>query len=319
MKQLEERLRRSSTPLPRRPLSADFTARIVGGLEGKPRAPKQRPKWKEYIQMKLHKPAIVAASVLAVFAIGGTAYAAVGGISNIRAFFSGQTATRDGGRVIQIGTNACPRVDAFNITDKHRTDSRSYYVRVKPASTLTNQQVVSIIQGVCEADAEGTLNSAAMQQVEIHIADKDTLIGGYADSVITALGNSSITLRSDVPYASKNGSVVRTVTQTYRHIDPQAQVVDAGKIESLSTLHVGDHVSITYQPIDPSSDHSETLGPDKLDADTVRIVAVTRLSQAMQDYFNYSKYQAHDFEQVVPCSYSASGYCNLEEYLKNKQ
>lgn len=320
MNKLDERLR-SGRPQPGRPLRAGFTDHIISQLDDD-RAPwpqKRRPQWKEYIQMKFHRPVIVTSAFVAALAVGGTAYAAVGGIGGIRAFFAGQQATRDGGRVIQVGTQACPRVDAFNITDKNRTGYQPYYVRVKPGSSLTNQQIVSIIQGVCEADAEGTVNSPAMQQVENRPENKGRLIGGYADSVITAVSADSLTIRSSMPYHTPQGPSIHTVVQTFRHIDPAAVVINQGKTEPFGILQVGDHISITYRMNDPASAADESQGPDKLDPDTVTIAAVTRLSQAMQDYFNYSTYQARDFEQVTPCSSNPSGYCNIEQYLQDKR
>lgn len=318
MKQLEQRLHSSASPEPERPLSADFTARISGQLAGKPWPAKRRPKWKEYLQMKLHKPAIATAAILATVALGGTAYAAVGGINGIRAFFTSEQPTKDGGRIVQLGTHACPRVDAFNITNKNRTDYQPYYVRVKAGSKLSNQQIVHIIEGVCQADAEGTINGAAMQQIESRPENKDKLVAGYADSVVLAASKSSLTIRSEVPYYTKNSPEIHSVTQTYTHIDTNAVVIDQGKTVGFDTLTAGDHIAITYRPNDASGGMSEAVGPDKIDPDSVTIVAATRLTQAMQDYFNYSRYQAHDFEQVVPCSSTPSGYCNVEEYLKNK-
>jgi len=318
MKHLEERLRESSSPVPRCPLGADFTARIVDGLEGKPRIPKHRPKWKEYIQMKLHKPAVATAAFIAALTIGGTAFAAVGGISGIRAFFDGQTPMSDGGRVIQVGTQACPRVDAFNITDKNRKDHAIYYVRINPESKLTNQQVVRMVQGACEADAQGELNGKAMSEVANRPENKDKLVGGYVDSVITALSKGSITIRSDIPYYTKNGPDIHTVTQTFPHIDPQAVVIDEGTIKSFDTLRVGDHIAISYRAAGNALSHSATMGPDKIDPNAQIIVVATRLSKVMQEYFNYTKHNSHDFEQVTPCSYTSDGYCDLREYLQHK-
>lgn len=314
MSDIEDRLHRASVR-PNRELAPDFTTKVLASLN---KGQQKRPKWKEYIQVKFHKPAIVAATLAMALVVGGTSYAAVGGVSGLRVLFGGQKDIGDGARVVQVDTRGCTHVDAFNITDKNRSTNSTFYYKINPSSKLTNQQVVDMVNGACEADAEAAANGNTIQTIEAQPANKDQLVGGYADSVITAVTPTSISLHSVVPHVSNSGVVNHPVDQTYTHIDPGAVVLNDGVEQPMSTLKVGDHVSITYRATGATLAHSETLAPDQVDANQQTVVVVTRASAHMSALLDFQKYQNHDFEEVAPCSTTSIGYCTLDQYEKNK-
>lgn len=309
MNDVDSRLRRSGSK-PGRELGADFTTNVLASLDKKTG---RRPKWKEYIQVKFHKPAIVAASFAATMIVGGSAYAAVGGVSGIRALFGGQKDLGGGARIVQVDTQNCPRVDSFNIADPNRTTHGSYYYRIKAGSKLTNQQVVDMVKGACEADAEGAVNGKAVAALEMLPENKDKLVGGYADSVITAITPTTMTVRSAVPIGTSKGITVHTIVQKFEHIDPHAVVINNGVKEGMNTLKVGNHVAITYRAVGDALSHSETLAPDQIDASAQTVVIVTRISEHMRQYFDYTKYNYREFEQVAPCQTDPSGYCTANQ------
>jgi hypothetical protein len=306
MNDIDNRLQRSGAK-PRRELGADFTTNVLASLDKKA---EKRPKWKEYIQVKFHKPAIATAVFAVTLIVGGTAYAAVGGIS---ALFGGQKDVGGGDRVVQVDTQNCPHVNAFNITNKHRSANSSYYYKIKASSKLSNQQVVDMVRGACEADAEGVANGKISQSIWEMPENKNKLVGGYADSVITAISPTSISLRSVIPYGSNKGVENKTIDQTFGRIDPSAVVVASGKIQSINTLKVGDHVAISYRATGDALAHSETIAPDKVDAGAQTVVIVTRVSKYASQYLDYQKYHNREFEEVAPCDATDIGYCTFEE------
>lgn len=311
---VEDRLHRAGAR-PGRELAPDFTMKVVASLH---KGQEKRPKWKEYIQVKFHKPAVVAATFALALAVGGTSYAAVGGVSGLRALFGGQKDVGNGARVVQVNTEGCTYVDAFNITNKNRSMSSTFYYKINAGSKLTNQQVVDMVQGACEADAEAAANTKIFQAIEAQSQNKDQLVGGYADSVVTAITPSSISVHSVVPYVSNAGVTNHAVDQTYTHIDPNAIVLHNGVEQSMSTLKVGDHVAITYRATGDALTHSETLAPDQVDTSEQTVVVVTRVSQHMSDYLDFEKYHNRDFEEVTPCSATSIGYCTLDQYEQHK-
>jgi len=317
MRDIETRLKNSRVT-PRRPLRPDFTVQTIAkiGEEGVKR-PGRRPKWKEYLQMKLlNKPAAALTAVVLAITIGGTAYAAVGGLSGITALFGGQEDAGGGARIVKVDTQNCPHVDAFNITDHQRSAHATYYFKIKPSSRLSNQQVVAMVQGYCEADAEGVVNGLAVQKIQSEPQNQNTLVGGYVDSVITALSSQSLTIRSVVPYYAPNGSVNHVITQTFTKFDPEFVVVNQGALQPFSSLKVGDHIAVSYRATGDALTHSETLPPDQVDASAQTLVYVTKVSTHSSEYYEYQKYHGAEFEQVTPCSKTTSGYCSVEEYYQ---
>lgn len=319
MKDLDARLR-SGAPRPHRKLRANFTTTTLAVIEEGKKEPRYRPKWKEYIQVKiLHKPLVATAAFAATLIIGGSAYAAVGGISGIRALFSGETTLANGDRIVKVDTQECPHIDAFNITNKARTSHDPIYYRIKAASKLTNSQVVDIVQGTCAADAEGQLGTSIMADIQNRPENKNQLVGGYANSVVTALSPTQLTVSYDMPVAYTNGvTQYRHATQTFTHIDPNAVVIYSGAKYSLSTLKVGDHIGITYRATGDALAHSETTAPDQVNTDEATVVVVSKLSKTMQDYYAYQRYNGSEFERVAPCDKDPSGYCDAATYLDQK-
>jgi hypothetical protein len=319
MNNLDARLRRSMAA-PRRPLHANFTTQTLAKLESETTEPKYRPKWKEFIPVKLFsKPLFAASAAVAVVALGGSAYAAVGGISGIRALFAGETQLHNGARIVKVATENCPHINAFNITNKNRTPHDPVYYRIKPGSKLTNQQVVDTVQGSCEADAEGVNNGTIARAVAEQPENKNKLVGGYADSTISALSKDSITLTFDMPYGTpENVYTLRHIVQTFNHIDPAVTVIYNGTTIPFETLKIGDHVAISYRATGDALAHSETMPQDKLDTNQAAVVIITKLSKHMQDYFTYTKYNGKEFEQVAPCDKDPSGYCDAATYLDQK-
>ena len=315
MKDIEERLGAGSVK-PRWPLGDNFTSKVIERLGDGQTRPKPRPKWKEYINMKIHKPAFVGIATLAVVVLGGSAYAAVGGLDGVRALFGGEKHISGGDRIVKVETQNCPHIDAFNITKKDRTANEAYYYKIKASSKLTNEQVVHMVQGSCEADNEGLLNSAVAQKVASLPENKNKLVGGYVDSVITAITANSISLKSDTAIGDKNGLSTREVTQTYTHIDPHVVILYKGTEQKYSSLKVGDHVSISYRATGAALQNSETIAPDTIDVNGQTIVLITRLSPQMHEYFDYTKYNYKEFQQVTPCATTTIGYCTLDELNK---
>ena len=171
-----------------------------------------------------------------------------------------------------------------------------------------------MVQGACEADAEGIANGNVEAAIEALPENKDKLIGGYIDSVVTALTPSSLSISSVVPYISNNIQTNHTINQTFGHIDPNVTVIADGVRQPFSSLKVGDHVSVVYRATGDALTHSETIAPDQVDTSAQTVVIVTRVSQHMSDYVNFQKYHNREIEEVTPCSSTADGYCTIEQY-----
>jgi hypothetical protein len=315
MNDFETRLQ-GGTAKPRRSLREDFTSQTIAAIREQPHEPKYRPKWKEYIPVKLfHKPAAIGAAFALTIAIGGSAYAAVGGISGIKALFGGETPLSNGDRIVKVDTQACPHVNAFNVTNKNRTPNGSVYYRVKASSKLTNEQVVQVVQGYCEADSESTRNGSLAQTIVNLPENKDKTVAWYGDTTVTSVSTDHITVAFDMYGTKGHPNELQHVVTTFNHIDPHAVVIHNGTKQTMADLKPGDHVGISYRAIGDALAHSETMPPDQLNTDETTVILVTKLSDNMKAYYSYSKYNGREFEQVAPCDKNPSGYCDAGEYL----
>lgn len=255
------------------------------------------------------KPVLAVFAIIALAAAGSTTYAAVGGWPGIEAMFGGQKKV-DNARVVKVDTKNCKITSAFSITSN---DQRGvYYYKIKDGSKLTNDQVVQMVKGYCEV-GQGSQASLDLQaELQKNPLNKDKVVGGYIDSKVTAVSSTSISIESDVPI----GEEVKTIKQTYSHIDPQVIVYHGTTRLSLGDIKVGDHISISYRASGDALTHSETIHPSALNADQQVIVAISKNSEDLTAAINYQKYNGKEFEQVTPCADGPSGYCNAEQYYK---
>lgn len=297
---------------PRRELSKTFTATIVSKLEDRPRRT-LFSRSKELVTMSLlKKPAMVFSVAVACLAIGGTSYAAVGGWSGIQAFFGGEKKV-DNARIVTVNTNNCTMTSAFNITSRNKSEP-TYYYRVINGSKLTNEQVVQFVKGYCESNTRSQSTFNLIDELNKNPLNQGTVVGGYIDSTVTAIGNSSISIHSEVPV----GDTIEKLDQTFPQIDPGVIVYSGNKRLTLADIHVGDHISLSYRASGDALTHSESIRPDQIDTNAQVVVSIYKNTPDFTAAVSYQKYNGKEFEQVVPCTTDASGYCNADQYLSHK-
>lgn len=304
MKNVEDILHQRA-PRPNRPLANDFTTQVIQHLNDHPK----QTRWssiKDYFTMKqLTKPAVTAIAAITVVAVSGTAYAAVGGWPTISTMFGGEKDVVNA-RIVKVDTNNCQKANAFNATDAK--DSAFYY-RVKDTSKLTNEQVVQIVQGFCEAEQSGQSTAAILPELDKNPLNRGHVVGNYIDSKVTAISENHIALESTI---SINGQV-KTFNQSFDQIDPQVIVTEGGKRIALSDIKIGDHVGISYRANDP---HDSANHPGNIDGKGKPVVLIVKNSTDFTSAINYQKYNGKDFEQVTACEDNPSGYCTVEEYFQ---
>jgi hypothetical protein len=310
-KSLDELLKHTHIT-PRHGLSVEFTNQVMHHLNRQPQQ-SRLSYMKEFLQMKLiTKPAIALAAVVACVAIGGTSYAAVGGWNGIQALFGGEKKV-DNARIVTVNTQNCTITSAFNITSKDKQQN-TYYYRVINDSKLTNDQIVQMARGECEDSANSQTSFDVTSELNKNPLNQDTVVGDYADSLVTAVNSSSISIESDVP----TGDTIKTFNQTFPHIDPQVIVYSGARRLALSDIHVGDHVALSYRASGDALRNSETIHPDKVDTSAQVVVVIAKNSPDRTAAVNYQKYNGKEFEQVTPCSTDASGFCTAEQYYSQK-
>lgn len=305
---IDDMLRLHGNAKPRRHLRTDFTQQTVAYINAHPRKT-QWPSPKELLMKVLDKPAMAIAGLVVTVALSGTAYAAVVNWPNITAMFGGEQPTQ-GGRIVQVDTKNCSNhVSAFNITQPaNERDTSTRYFKVKDSSKLTNEQITQMVLGNCEQDAQ---SDVLMQKLTQH--PTQGVVGGYIDNEITALSADSITLEADIPI----GMHLQHVKKTFTRIDPSVAVYYKTDTLKFGDLKIGDHVGYAYRATGEALARSETLAPSDLDTNEATIVIITKNTPNATAAINYQKHLGSDFEEVVKCSKTPTGFCNVEEYLKN--
>lgn len=152
MKDFDETLMQNQ-PQPKRPLSADFTGRVMTRIANQSRPVTGFAKAKEHMKLLFKKPAFIIAA-LAVMSLGGTAYATTDGFTKVPEFlnaFLGKTETTpNGDTIVQVNTDC--KAEFFvsynqqTITGAGADPSVMYY-RIQKDSKLTPAQVVATVQG----------------------------------------------------------------------------------------------------------------------------------------------------------------------------
>lgn len=311
MKDIEALLKQSSNPKPRRPLRANFTNNVTSYLAQNPRR-SWRVTYMEIFMEWFKKPAAALAALAVVTMAGGTAYASVGGWPGVVALFGGEKTLADGSRIVQVDTKNCSMSNAFTVAEAGKQQNAWYY-RVKDGSKLTNDQIVEMVQGNCFVEAQVQFDQKVIHDaLNSNPLNKDRVVGGYIDSVVTAVSTQAISIESVIPYDTE----LKTVKQTFNHIAPDVLVYESPNKLTLADIKVGDHVSIKYRASGNALTHSETTAPDKINTNEQVVVMINKNTPAMTAAVNYLKYNGQEFEQVQPCSAHPSGYCNYEQFIK---
>lgn len=320
MKDLDKPLQ-ASAPAPCRELRADFTATTLAKL-----AEYKHTKLghlKETFTMRFakfaraHKPATIAAAVIGLIVISGTASAATIGWPNVLALFSGQKTFTDGSRVVKVETKNCQFVTAINVTKPRTGNDGVYYYRVKADSHFSNDQITQMVQGFCDEEAEGKLNTQALEQITGADANLNhDLVGGYIDNVITAISPTTLTVNFSVPVGSANGTSYRNAILTFNHIDPHAVVLYKGTQIAFGDLKVGDHISYNYHATGDALNHSETMSPWQLNTNEATLAIIIKNTADMTAAMKYQQHNGTDFQEVTPCATGPNGYCTIEELNK---
>lgn len=318
MKDVEILLKQSGSAKPRRALRADFTSNITDYLVTHPHKT-WRVRFMEIRTMKWFTKPAIALSALAFTVIAGSgAYAMVGGWPGVAALFGGQQNMTDGSRIVKVDTRNCTYLNAFTATEPS-AERDVWYYRVKSGSKLTNEQIVQMVQGNCFIEEQSKFDQQVISgTLNANPLNKDRVVGGYIDSEVIAVDVASISLRSVVPYVNNGSTELKTTEQTFRNIAPDVLVYESPNKLSWSDIKVGDRVSIQYRASGDALAHSETIAPDQINPDEQVVVAVIKNSRDLSAAVNYQKYNGSEFEQVVPCSSQANGYCNYEQYNMQK-
>ena len=301
MKELDDLLK-TEKATPKRELSPDFTNRIVNELVDNPR--QKQSLWQRLICL-LHQPiGAVAALLVMVLIVGGTAYAAPQVIKFVNAIFQSETYQPDGSRVVAISQVNC------GLQEVDKSGKNIYYYRIKPDAPITNIDVTRIVQAECEygkqqnfvtipskydfGDAQVPDGSywATSTQFDRKITEKTDNYVSFIDQMELMNGNNQVLF---LDYSERKMFVNPADVQVY---DPDGQTM------TYEGIKAGDRVQVTYIT---KSTPSASLPND--DA-TSRVIGIQKTSVNVSKAREFSAFIGTYFNRVEPCD---NGYCNIKQ------
>lgn len=301
MKNIDELLEQTSAPEPRRDLRPNFAASIVADLKAQPTASRKEPLFMRIV----HKPALLVLALALTFVLGGTAYAGTDGFTkpfDFKNIFGYSVTTQDdGSRVVRIATSDCDSASFVDGNDELSLDAE-LYLRTKPESTISLDNVLQYAQGYCE----NISNRIAMQNIVATIVREQKLETAMTTLIgkIVSIDANSLEVVYDV-YASVDDPTVFEQESVTANFGNDTIVTRVYKPSRPSELMVGDTIHAYAK--------SNLVGEGQIDYE-LRYINVQ--SDAESLFLSLQSDLATELERVISCSENQSRFCSWEHEVK---
>lgn len=326
MKNVKDLLVNSRGPRPSRPLNPDFTGRVTRAIA---QPQKQLQWWTRYLQIfsfKLVSKPLLALLVLASMAVtGGSVYAVVSNWPQPLAKLRNETVLASGNRIVAVDINNCASDDQPS-DGRIKVDGPSTtYYEIKKDSKLTNEQVVEMVQAICEETiVEHALNAIVRQRYgdlgKPGIATKSgVIVKAVTDRTITFGYDPAWFADAEPAWVPSKGEFFHFEAPedvTFSRLSPDLRVLDSSKVITLTDLRPGDSVKVLYRDEyspggEGGSDWYPWSNPDKI---VIEAVARTKPGAPAMHFY---RLLTSDFVRVEPCKESPTGFCRAYKFIKD--
>jgi hypothetical protein len=301
MKDLDESLKQNSLK-PKRELSSNFTADVVEHISKEPR----RRGLGLLMFNILHKPAITAAAIIAVLLLAGTSYAAVTNWPEISAKLGITKELPSGNKIIGVDTTNC---NYFQVDNPPEYSQEKVYYEVKKDSALTEDQIVSMVQGICE---ENRANSAVDVIIKQYPSLNKLISGGIFR--IDAITPNTIAVSMDKKYDPNIRLISRT---TYYKLGSDIKAYDNKQPIPYSNLKVGDSVMMIARD-DHVQGNSTDTDPNLWNPNTTTVLAIIKTLPLTGSPDTFFERLGTDFVRAEPCKTDPSGFCQAYDFIPDK-
>ena len=284
--------------VPKRELSANFTGTVVAEIKTHPYETK-----KEKQKMIIFKKPLIAvfAALIVLGAMTGTTYAATDGFTkpfDMRNIFGYREMTlSDGSKVVRVKTSECSAVTYLNEGD-HPVSDNDLYIRQKPNSPLSSQDVLKYVQGYCETEQEGLQYIDVAKKYDAQYPGDKGYRLEFGGGIVAAKTAATITVRrSEVTAQGQQRDVKEVLTYTdastlesLGHKSLRRDDIEVGRLLTTIALTKGSEKQLLYA-------HQSTAAQT--------IYEQHRLDSSVSGSDAYGKY----LERIMPCSTNKSGFC----------
>jgi len=236
----------------------------------------------------------------------------IGGTAAAFAFWPTPTVTKttlkplpSGNHIIGYDTANCDYFAGAKGTQAATVNEKVYY-EVRAGSTMTDAQLQSSLQGVCEEN----MSNEAVSVVE-HSLPKDRQGNSSEAYTVTAISANSITVSLDSHYSD---NTITKPNQTYTHFDSNLVVYNESTPSNFGALKVGDTIKMVTKDTtgrQASPSYEPTNHPENQ-----MVEAIVKTPALTADPSDFYKGLAKDFVRVEPCTSNASGYCEVYNFVK---
>jgi hypothetical protein len=278
---------------PRKELSSDFTQHTLKIATAKKRRLPLNPKL-------LVKRAPALAALAAVILVSSVAYAALNW-PQVTSKLGIHQDLSSGNKIIGVDTTNC---NYFSVAPGKKVDTNlKLYYEIK-GSSLSDEQVVNMIQGVCEETRDnavvGPLIGQYIQAHRYNLTNSEaSLVELAAPGTLTVKLNSSLV----APGVVYSGSV------TFKNFSPAFKAFDRETRINYDSIKAGNTVILIVEAPGPITGNP-WLEPQKL-----TILDVVRVSAHTGSAGLFYSHLGTDFVRVEPCKSDPSGFCRAYQFI----
>lgn len=256
--------------------------------------------------MKLHKPAVTfAALAITVLLASSTAYA-ITHWDTITSIFRSETRLPSGNRIVAIDTENC---QYFGKPNPEKSNQKSHYYEIAKNSSLTNDEIVMMIKGLCEEDRNNGVANTIIQQF---LKDNRNIMSSQT-SLLKDIGNTKLTLVPDPQYdltTRRGGEVTYTFTN-------QTKVFDGTNPARLSDIKSGDTVVLIVHDQRTVGSEGDANDPNHWDdPQFLTVLAIIRVPALSGSPDMFYKHLGKEFVRTEPCTTDPSGFCRAYDFDK---
>ncbi|HSX06077.1 MAG TPA: hypothetical protein VLF69_06455 [Candidatus Saccharimonadales bacterium] len=326
MKNLEQLLQQH-TPKPTRPLKHTFTQTVVAEITARPEAASAYTRLSRLRSRLLSRAGLLSLGTGALL-IGGTAMAVtLWPTPSVSQTTSQELAS--GNHIVGYDAKNCGYFASLDGTKSLSGDDKVYY-EIRQGSKLTDQQLQTALQGVCEENISNNAISALIKQLPQNLPGLFSTQALHVD----AISSTGITLSLDPHYSSADSTLKPGLT--YTHFAPHLLVYNQSETAQYTDIHTGDTVKLVMQStappvplpkahglaspqyIVPSRQEQEDDNPEN-HPETIVIDGIVKIPALTANPNVFYHGIGSDFVRLEPCTTSPTGFCRAYDFVDSQQ
>lgn len=300
MKDIDKLLKRHSLK-PKRGLNNNFTDTVLAKIKEQPH---QNHWWAlgQRLQLwRFGKTGIL--SLAGIILIGGTA-AAVALWPSPSVTQTSTTPLPSGNHIVSLDAKNCNYFGNLDGSAPETSDEKIYY-EVRQGSKLTDQQLASTIQGICEENISNNAIAAIEKQLPQPGNSSEAL-------TINNISQDSLTVSLDQHYDAALYNIKSNLT--YTQFSNDLLVYNQTAKIAFSDLKAGDTVKLIVRDnSNKSSETSKSYNPLNY-PENITILAILKIPPLTADPTTFYTSLGKDFVRVDACPTSPTGFCRVYDF-----